>query len=125
MDQTQAAALVAAGAVQTTDAGRPCLNLPIAFPFSQVLAASTSRLDLSQTVDGDADFFWRGWKYIDIGAGFNLWVRLGLLSGYYLSNVPFPVAQTTLRTVTPELRVPAGGLIQIEAINHDSGNSWN
>jgi len=120
MNSTQAYELAAAGAVNTDDAGRSCLNTPAFFPFAQDLAASELRLDLIQTVDGDADFYWRGVRCIDTGAGVLMRVRFRLLNGYYLSNALYPmVSQLNNRGITPELRIPAGGFIGIEAQNTD------
>lgn len=119
MDQTQAAALVAAGAVASTDQGRPCLNLPAFFPFAQDLTAGQLRLDLLQSVDTDADFYMRGWKFIDTGAGYLMLARFRLLTGYYLSNALMPMVHLNLRSVTPALRIPAGGFIGIEGNNTD------
>jgi hypothetical protein len=114
-----AAHLEAAGAVAADREGRRCLNLPVFYPFSQDLTAAESRLDLAQTVDSDADFYWRGTVYVETGGAFLLLVRYRLLSGYYLSNAAYPIAQMSKRAVTPELRIAAGGFIGIEATNND------
>lgn len=119
MDQSQAAALVAAGATAGTFNGRPCLNLPAFYPFAQDLTSGQLRLDMSQSVDTDADFFWRGWKFVDVGAGYLMLARFRLLNGYYLSNALLPVVHLDRRAVTPELRIPAGGFIGIEGQNND------
>jgi hypothetical protein len=124
MDTVQANAMVAAGAAVTKQ-GRSCLNVPAFYPFQQDLAASETRLDLTQSVDTDADFYWRGWKWIDhvdadtTTAGYTLLARFGLLNGYYLANTMFPGIHFNLRSVTPELRITAGGFIKIEAQNTD------
>jgi hypothetical protein len=119
MDQSQAAALVAAGATASNDHGRPCLNLPSFYPFAFDLVAGALRLDLQQAVDTDADFYLRGWKWIDTGAAYLMLARWRLLNGYYLSNVLMPMVHLNLRAVTPELRIPAGGFIGIEGNNTD------
>lgn len=117
--QAQADALVAAGALTSTDNGRQCLNVPAFFLFSQDLTAGQLRLDLQQTVSGDADFYWRGWKFQDTGAAYLMLCRFRLLSGYYLSNVLWPMVHLNQRAVTPALRIAAGGFIGIEANNTD------
>jgi hypothetical protein len=116
--QATADALVAAGAT-ATEKGRACLNVPAFFLFSQDLTAGQFRLDLAQSVPSDADFYWRGWKFLDTGAGYLMLVRYRLLSGYYLSNQLWPMVHLNQRAVTPELRIPAGGYIGIEANNTD------
>lgn len=116
MDSNQANAMVAAGAAGSKE-GRPCLNVPVFFPFSQDLESGETRLDLSQSVDADADFWWRGWKFIDEGAGYLMRARFRLLNQYYLSNDLMPLSQSNLRAVTPELKIPASGFIGIEAVN--------
>jgi hypothetical protein len=118
--QAQADALVAAGAVASTDKGRACLNVPSFLLFSQDMDAGVFRLDLAQSVASDADFFWRGWKFLDTGAGYLMLARFRLLSGYYLSNQLWPMVHLNLRAVTPELRIQAGGFIGIEAQNNDA-----
>jgi hypothetical protein len=119
LGQAQADAMVAAGAASTSE-GRNCLNVPTFYVFAQDIAAGVMRLDLSQTVSSTADFWWRGWKYIDTGAGFLSLTRFRLLSGYYLSNVLMPMSRLNLRAVTPEMRIPAGGFIGIESQNNDA-----
>lgn len=119
MDLVQANALVAAGAAVQKH-GRACLNVPAFYPFQQDLTANETRLDLTQSVDTDADFYWRGWKWIDTGASYLMLARFGLLNGYYLSNVMLPGVHYNLRAVTPELRITAGGFIKIEAQNTDA-----
>lgn len=119
MDTVQANALVAAGAT-TTKNGRACLNVPAFYPFQQDLTAGEVRLDLTQSVDTDADFYWRGWKWIDTGGAYKVIARFGLLNGYYLANIMFPGVHYNLRSVTPELRISAGGFIKIEAQNTDA-----
>lgn len=119
MDQAQAVQLAATGAATTDKQGRRCLNVPALFQFSQDLTAGESRIDLTQSVDTDADFYMRGWKYVDTGGAYTMLVRFGLLNGYYLSNVAYPLAIQNLRAITPELRIPAGGFIRIEATNND------
>jgi len=119
MDQAHAAQLTATGAASKDKQGRKCLNVPAFFQFTQDLTAGESRIDLSQSVDADADFYWRGWKYVDTGALYTMTVRFGLLNGYYLSNVAYPLQHINLRSITPELRIPAGGFIRIEAANAD------
>jgi len=119
MNQNQAYELAAAGATSTDKEGRKCLNTPAFFPFAQDLTAGETRLDLAQTVDGDADFYWRGVKFLDTGAGVLMRVRLRLLNGYYLSNALYPMSILDNRGITPELKIPAGGFIGIEAQNND------
>ena len=119
MDTTQANALAATGAATIDKEGRACLNVPAFFPFAQDLNAGDLRLDLTQTVDGDADFYWRGTVWLDTGAGFLMRARFRLLNGYYLSNALYPMFQVTQRGDTPEMRIPAGGFIGIEAQNND------
>lgn len=116
MDSDQASAMVAAGAAGSKN-GRPCLNVPVFYPFSQDLDAGVTRLDLSQSVDADADFWWRGWKFIDTDAGYSMLVRFRLLNQYYLSNDLMPLTHLNLRAVTPEIKIPASGFIGIEATN--------
>lgn len=118
MDSSQANAMVAAGA-SSTSAGRPCLNVPVFYPFAFDLATTETRLDLSQTVDSDADFFWRGWKFVDTGAGYLMRARFRLLNQYYMSNDLMPMIHVDLRAVTPEIRIPASGFIGIEGNNTD------
>lgn len=120
LGQDQANAMVAAGATQTDDHGRACLNVPKWYLFAQDVANGVLSLDLQQTVDSDADFFWRGWKYVDTGAGYLSLTRFRLLNGYYLSNVLLPLVHYNQRAVTMELRIPAGGFIGIESQNNDS-----
>jgi hypothetical protein len=120
LGQAQADAMVAAGAASTTPNGRTCLNVPVFYVFAQDITAGQLRLDLSQTVASDADFYWRGWKYLDTGAGLLSLTRFRLLSGYYLSNALMPMSKLDLRSVTPEMRIPAGGFIGIETQNNDS-----
>jgi hypothetical protein len=122
MDTNQAQALVAAGATQTKH-DRPCLNVPVWYPFSQTLLTGETRLDLQQTVDSDADFYLRGWKWLDLeDAGHLILARFRLLNGYYLSNALMPMVQADLRSITPELKIPAGGFIGIEATNLDASS---
>jgi len=120
MDTNQASAMVAAGAAGSKN-GRPCLNVPVFYPFSQDLAAGETRLDLSQSVDTDADFWWRGWKFVTADTGYLLTVRFRLLNQYYLSNDLMPLVHLDLRAVTPEIRIPASGFIGIEATNGTGG----
>lgn len=117
MDSNQANAMVAAGAAGANKGGRPCLNVPVFYPFTFELAAGEIRLDLSQSVDADADFWWRGWKWIDTGAGYDMLARFRLLNQYYLSNDLLPMVHLDQRAVTPELKIPASGFIGIEANN--------
>lgn len=119
MNSNQASELMAAGATATDKEGRKCLNTPAFFPFSQDLTAGELRLDLSQTVDGDADFYWRGWRFIDTGAGVLMRCRFRLLNGYYLSNALWPMSILNNRGITSEVRIPAGGFIGVEAQNTD------
>jgi hypothetical protein len=118
--QATADGLIAAGATVTASNGRACLNVPTFLLFSQNLTAGQLRLDLQQSVPNDADFFWRGWKWVDTGAGLLMLGRFRLLTGYYLSNVLWPMNLLNLRSVTPELRIAAGGYIGIEAQNTDA-----
>lgn len=111
--------MIAAGAT-TTHNGRACLNVPAFFVFAQDLTTGQSRVDLAQSVNGDADFWWRGWKYVDTGAAYLMLARFRLLNGYYLSNALMPMVHLNLRSVTPELRIPAGGFIGIEGNNTDA-----
>lgn len=120
LSQVQADALVAAGATSTTQNGRACLNVPSFLLFSQDLTAGQLRLDLAQSVPSNADFWWRGWKFLDTGAGDLMLVRFRLLSGYYLSNALWPMNNLNIRAVTPELRIAAGGFIGIEGNNTDA-----
>jgi hypothetical protein len=119
LGQAQAAGMVAAGAASTSN-GRTCLNVPAFYVFAQDIDSGELRLDFSQTVASNADFWWRGWKYFDTGAGLLSLTRFRLLSGYYLSNVLMPMSKINLRSVTPEMRIPAGGFIGIESQNNDS-----
>ena len=119
LDQAHAEAMVAAGAAATDHQGRACLNVPAFFTFAQDVLAAQTLLDLSQTVDADADFYWRGWKFVDTGAAYLMLTRFRLLNGYYLSNVLMPMVHLNNRAVGGELRIPAGGFIGIEANNTD------
>jgi len=127
MTAEQQAALVETGAaVNDKRTGRKCLNVPVFYSFNQDVAAGAQRLDFQQTVDseynefGYYDFWWRGWKYIDTGAAFLMLVRFRLPAGYYLANDPWPIQQMNQRAITPELRVPAGTFLGIEATNNDA-----
>ena len=120
MNQSQADELKAAGATTTDKEGRQCFNVPAFFPFQQDLTAGELRLDMAQTVDGDADFYWRGLRLLDTGGGITMRVRLRLLNGYYLSNALLPMNMLNYRGITPELRIPAGGFIGIEGQNLDA-----
>lgn len=120
MEKTQAQALIDTGAVQTMN-GRPCLNVPLFIPFSVSLAAGATRLDLAQSVPGDADFFWRGTWYDPTNTGNLFLVRFRLATGYYMSNVAMPMDQLNVRAITGEIRIPAGNPIGIEATNGTVG----
>ena len=120
MNRAYLSGLADAGAASEDKAtGRRCLNVPVGFLFSQDLTAGQSRVDLSQTVDADADFYWRGWKWFETGAAALMTARFGLLNGYYLSNAQWPMVQLNQRSITPEIRITAGGFIRIEATNGD------
>jgi hypothetical protein len=119
MDSDKANAMVAAGAAGSKD-GRPCLNVPQCYPFSVDIDAGVTRLDLSQSVDSDADFWWRGWKFVDTGAAYLMLVRFRLLNQYYLSNDLWPMVHQNLRGMTPEIKIAASGFIGIEATNNDA-----
>ncbi len=120
MNRNQAYELAAAGGATTDDEGRKCLNVPAFFPFAQDLTAGELRLDFSQTVDGDADFYWRGTRWIDNGAGLLMRARFRLQNGYYLANALWPMFVLDYDSKTPEMKIQAGGFIGIEAQNLDA-----
>lgn len=117
------AGLAAAGAAVVDDAsGRRCLNVEAVFPFTAELAAGALRLDLSQTVGADADFYWRGWRWVPdgLGAGDSLVrARLSTSGGYYFANSVAPLGLVGAYSITKEVLIPAGGFIRIEAENQD------
>ena len=119
MNNDQANELAAAGAATKDKDGRACLNVAAFFPFQQDLTAGELRLDMTQTVDGDADFYWRGTRFLDTGAGLLMRARFRLLNGYYLSNALWPMSLCDYESYTPEFRIPAGGFIGIEGQNND------